>query len=393
MIKIIFWILLSLIFYTYLGYTILLFLLVGIKKLFTKKSKDIYEIIDLPEITLLIAAFNEKDVIERKMKNTYELDYPKDKIKILWITDGSEDGTPDILNSKFIDIQVLHQQKRDGKTAALNRAMAFVKTPYVIFCDANAMLHPQSAKNIIKQFNSPRIGCVAGEKRISSEFVAQVSGTGEGSYWKYESLIKKLESDFNTTLGAAGELYAIRTDLFEKIDEDIIIDDFVNSLNMARKGYLIKYTPNAYASESPSFNITEELKRKVRIASGGFQTIVRIPSMFNFFRYGFLSIEYISHKVLRWSVVPFAIPMFFIINLVLCLEQSWQFDLYNNFFFAQLLFYFMVFIGYFLGKRWKYFRILYLPYYMIIMNFAQIVGFIRFIRGKHSVVWIKARRS
>jgi cellulose synthase/poly-beta-1,6-N-acetylglucosamine synthase-like glycosyltransferase len=214
MIKILFWILLSLIFYTYFGYSILLFLMIGVKKLFTLKYKENEINENYPEVTLLIAAYNEKDVIERKMQNSYELDYPSDKLKILWITDGSEDGTPDILNSKYKDLLVLHQQKRDGKTAALNRAMSYVKTPYVIFCDANTMLHPQAAKNLIMRFDSQKIGCVAGEKRISSGFASQATGTGEGAYWKYESMIKKLESDLHSTLGAAGELYAIRTDLF-----------------------------------------------------------------------------------------------------------------------------------------------------------------------------------
>jgi cellulose synthase/poly-beta-1,6-N-acetylglucosamine synthase-like glycosyltransferase len=393
MIKILFWILLSIVVYAYFGYTVLLLLLIWIKKLFLLKSKDIVEIIDLPEITLLIAAYNEKDIIEKKMQNSYELDYPSGKLKILWITDGSDDGTPDLLLDKYKDIQVLHQQKRDGKTAALNRAMSFIKTPFVIFCDANTMLHTHAAKNLIKRFNSQKIGCVAGEKRISSDFAGQAAGAGEGTYWKYESMIKKLESDFHSTLGAAGELYAIRTDLFERIDEDMIIDDFVNSLNIARKGFLIKYAPDAFASESPSFNIKEELKRKIRIASGGFQTIARIPSLFNIFKYGFLSIEYISHKVLRWTVVPFAIPLIFIINLILCYQQDLQSDFYNNFLMTQLLFYLMVFIGLFFGKRWKYFRIFFLPYYLIIMNYAQIAGLIKYIRGRHSVVWVKVKRS
>jgi cellulose synthase/poly-beta-1,6-N-acetylglucosamine synthase-like glycosyltransferase len=393
MIEILFWILLLLIFYTYFGYTIVLFFFSGIKKLLSPKSLDIEDITEFPEVTLLIAAYNEKEIIESKMKNSFGLDYPLNKLYFLWITDGSEDGTPEILNNYYKNVQVLHQQKRNGKTAALNRAMAHVKTPFVVFSDANTMLHPQAIKNLIKQFNSPKIGCVAGEKRISSDYAGQASGAGEGAYWKYESMIKKLESDIQSALGAAGELYAIRTDLFEAIDEDIIIDDFVNSLNIARKGYLIKYAPKAFASETPSFNISEELKRKIRIATGGFQTIARIPSLLNIFKYGFLSIEYISHKVLRWAVVPFAIPGLLIVNLLLCIQQSWQTGIYNYFFIAQLFFYALAIIGYNYSERLKNFRFLYLPYYLVIMNYAQIAGLVRFLRGKHSVVWEKARRS
>lgn len=392
MLETLFWISITAILYTYIGYVLLLFVLVGLKKCFISKKDEFNNGTSLPEVTIMIAAFNEKDVVRSKMKNTIELDYPADKLKVLWITDGSNDGTPEMLR-EYPDVTVLHQEGRSGKTAALNRAMPFIKTPFTVFCDANTMLHKQSVKNLICRFNSDKIGCVAGEKRISGDFSNKATGAGEGAYWKYESVIKRLESDLYSTLGAAGELYAIRTGLFEHVDDDFIVDDFVNSLQIALKGYYIKYSPEAYATESPSFDIKEELKRKIRIASGGFQVIGRKPELLNIFKNGFLSFEFISHKVFRWALVPFAIPLVFILNLIICISGNWQLPLYNIIFGLQILYYCMVLSGGLITKRVGFLRILYLPYYLIIVNYAQIAGLIRFIRRKHSVVWEKAKRS
>lgn len=392
MLAIIFWILISIILYTYAGYAVLLAVLLGIKRCFV--SKTIYKSDEslLPEVTIFIAAYNEKDIIEQKIKNTLQLDYPSDKIKIVWITDGSNDGTPDILRS-YEGLTVLHQEGRSGKTAALNRGMDYINTPYVVYCDANTILHKDSIRNLITHFDSEKVGCVAGEKRISGEFYDKASGAGEGAYWKYEAIIKQLESEIYSTLGAAGELYAIRTDLFEKVDNDIIVDDFVNSLQIALKGYRIKYSPEAYAIESPSFNIKEELKRKIRIASGGFQVISRMPQLLNIFKYGFLSFEFLSHKVFRWAVVPVSLPLVLLLNGWLCIVRDFQDPLYNLLFAAQVLFYLLAIAGGNIKKRTGLLRFLYLPYYLVVINYAQIAGLLRFLRRKHTVVWEKARRS
>jgi cellulose synthase/poly-beta-1,6-N-acetylglucosamine synthase-like glycosyltransferase len=164
-------------------------------------------------------------------------------------------------------------------------------------------------------------------------------------------------------------------------------------MNIARKGYLIKYSPKAYALESPSASINEELKRKIRIASGGIQTIVRIPALLNFFKYGFLSFEFFSHKLLRWTLVPFAIPTLFILNLILCVHSQWSNQLYYGLFLLQLVFYILVLFGIIFEKRATRIKFLFLPYYLIIMNYAQIAGLFRFLGRKHSVVWEKVKRS
>ncbi|MBN1597355.1 MAG: glycosyltransferase family 2 protein [Bacteroidales bacterium] len=387
----IFWILVGIILYTYFGYTALLLLLNGFKFIFRIEKRYPYKPELLPEVTLLIAAYNEIDIVEKKMRNTGDINYPKDRLKVLWVTDGSDDGTPEKL-ATFKNISVLHRIEREGKTAALNRAMQHVNTPYVIFCDANAMLASNSVHELLSHFADPKVGCVAGEKRIIRSASGLASGTGEGIYWKYESFIKKLESWFYSTLGAAGELYAIRTELFSPIDTDFIVDDFVNSLKIALKGYKIKYTPNAYATEYPSFNIKEELKRKIRIATGGFQTIAKIPSLLNIFKHGLLSFEFISHKVLRWTVVPISLPAILCINIAICNNSGWSSGLFNSILILQSIFYFISIFGFWMEKLSLRLKILYLPYYLCMMNYAQMAGFIRFLNRSQTVVWEKARR-
>jgi cellulose synthase/poly-beta-1,6-N-acetylglucosamine synthase-like glycosyltransferase len=346
MLKPLFWILSLVIASSYLGYPLLLLLLFGIKRIFTK-TKSPAQISDpFPNVTLLVAAFNEKEIIEAKMQNTLALHYPSDKLNVVWVTDGSDDGTPELLK-QYPTVRVYHQPGRKGKTVALNRAMDLIDTPFVVFSDANTMLDPDAINRLISCFTSARIGCVAGEKRIMKNNADTAAGSGEGTYWQYESCIKRLESGLYSALAAAGELYAIRTELYSNAQPDSIIDDFVISIKIAMASYRIRYSPEAFALETPSKDIKEELKRKIRIASGSIQTVIRFFSVLNFFRYGFLSFEFFSHKLLRWLFVPFFIPVIFVLNFLICMQGNWHEPLFNVFIILQLLFYFFVIVGWF----------------------------------------------
>ncbi|MEI6749920.1 MAG: glycosyltransferase, partial [Bacteroidota bacterium] len=214
-IKIFFWLLLFIIFYTYVGYGILLFLIVKFRRitgLYKKREPDNgYE----PDVTLFIAAYNEKDFVAEKIRNSLELDYPTEKLHIMWVTDGSDDGTPEELN-KYKGIMVYHLPERNGKIGAMNRGMKFVTTPVVVFCDANTLLGKESVRRIVKLFSDPKVGCVSGEKRILSQEKDSAAGSGERHYWKYESALKKLDSERYSVVGAAGELFAIRTELYRE---------------------------------------------------------------------------------------------------------------------------------------------------------------------------------
>ena len=350
--EIIFWFALFMVFYTYLGYGIVLYALVKLKELFVKPEKRVLPPdSDLPEVTLFITAFNEEDVVDEKMENSLALDYPADKLRIVWVTDGSDDGTNDRLQTRWNGkATVYFQPKRQGKTAAMTRGMTLVRTPLVVFTDANTMVNSEAIREIVLAFQNPKVGCVAGEKRIAVQTKNGAAAGGEGIYWKYESTLKALDSRLYSAVGAAGELFAVRRELFEPMEPDTLLDDFILSLRIAMKGYTIAYCTNAYAIESGSADMGEEEKRKVRIAAGGLQSIWRLLPLLNPFRYGILSFQYTSHRVLRWSVTPFLLFALLPLNIVvLLLGESPLF--YGTLLGLQILFYGMGYWGYYLPDQ------------------------------------------
>lgn len=359
-----------------------------------KKSEGLPHYEFLPEVCLFVTAFNESDYVEQKVQNMFSLNYPVDKIQYLWITDGSNDGTPEKLR-QHPRMEVHHLPERNGKMHAMNRGMKFVKAPLVIFSDSNTILGKEAIAIIVQAFRDPRVGCIAGEKRIVANEMENAAGSGENLYWKFESWVKRMDSELNSAIGAAGELFAIRTELFTEVENDTILDDFIISLRIAQKGYKIAYSPDAYAIETASVNVTEELKRKVRIAAGGLQTTVRLKELLNPFRFGWLSIQYISHKVLRWTIAPIALFALFFVNLILIMKgQGAQWPLFYHFFFyLQAFMYLLAVVGW-AFERWKIrFKILFVPFYFTAMNYAAIQGWMRFLKGRQSVRWEKSKRA
>lgn len=389
--KIAFWISLIIIVYTYLGYGFILYLMLLIKRLFNGKRKQVYfEMENLPSCTLLIAAYNEENFILEKIKNTLALEYPEGKLEIIFITDGSTDRTPEILK-EYPQIKLLHQDERKGKVAAIHRAMEHVMTEIIIFTDANTLLNKESLINISRHYANEKIGAVAGEKRVHYDEKADAGSAGEGFYWKYESLLKKWDSELYSTVGAAGELFSVRRSLYSAVSEDTILDDFMISMLIAVKGYRIAYEPEAFAIETASENISEELKRKVRIAAGGIQSIVRLKALLNVLRYGLLSFQYISHRVLRWTITPFLLIIALILNILICLKN--QDIIYYLLLLSQSLFYFLAVLGMEFEKKELRFKIFFIPYYFCVMNYAAIAGIKRYFGNQQSAIWEKANRK
>ena len=386
--QIIFWILLGIVFYTYLGYGIVLFFMIRIKRIFTKKKLVVLTDNELPDVTLLIAAYNEQDYVKAKVENTLQLNYPAEKLHQIWVTDGSNDETPERLKA-YSMIEVLHRPERSGKIAAMNRGIKFVKTPIVIFSDANTLLGKDSIMRIAQMFADPKVGCVSGEKRIFNANEEAASAAGEGIYWKYESTLKRWDAELYSAVGAAGELFAIRTELFNEVEPDTLLDDFIISLRVAMKGYKIDYDPEAYAIETASANVKEELKRKIRIAAGGIQSVIRLYPLLNIFKYGILSFQYISHRVLRWTVTPVSLLLILLINVILAPYSN----LYLILLGLQLLFYISALLGWFLENRKMKVKLLFVPYYFFIMNYAVFMGFGRYIKKSQSVNWERAKRG
>lgn len=390
----IFWASLFVVFYTYLGYGILLYLLVRIKELFGKPAVlPMPADEELPELTLFIAAYNEEDVVDEKMRNCLALDYPARKLHILWVTDGSNDHTNERL-SNWPQATVLHRPERQGKTAALNRGIQYVTTPIVVFTDANTNLNRNALREIVHAFAETKVGCVAGEKRIAVHTEDNAASGGEGLYWKYESTLKRLDARLYSAVGAAGELFAIRRELFEQMETDTLLDDFVLSLRIVMRGYTIAYCADAYAVESGSADMHEEEKRKVRIAAGGLQSIWRLRPLLNPFRYGIFSFQYISHRVLRWSITPVLLFLLLPLNAVLLFTTSSP-VLYAVIGILQLLFYILGYWGYYLSTKHIKNKILFIPYYFLFMNVNVIRGF-HYLRKRRNIAggaWEKARRA
>jgi len=393
--EIIFWILFFIVFYTFAGYAGLLAILLLFKRLFSgKKTIPDFQNVELPNVCMFVTAFNEADYVDMKVENMMELDYPAKKMQMLWITDGSDDGTPEILE-KYPNMEVHHLPERNGKIHAMNRGMQFVDAPIVIFSDCNTMLCREAVKIIVKTFADSKVGCIAGEKRVLSNDSDNAAGSGENLYWKFESWVKRMDSDLNSAVGAVGELFAIRTSLFEQVENDTILDDFIISLRIAEKGFRIAYTPEAYAIETASVSVAEELKRKVRIAAGGLQTIMRLKGLLNPFRHGILSLQYISHKVLRWTVAPIALFCLPIVNFLILVKEPENYDtsFFLYFFYFQAFMYLLALLGWMLEQRKIRFKLLFIPYYFTAMNYASLRGWLRFLKGKQSVRWEKSKRA
>lgn len=384
-----FWVSLFVICYTFLGYGILLFVLVRIKRQLKGKPAPPSSA-QLPSCTLVVAAYNEAEILEEKIANTLQLAYEKEKLQIVFVTDGSNDHSPEIIR-RYPEIILMHRPERKGKIHAMHRAMQEVNTDITIFTDANTFLNQEALIYIARHYADATVGAVAGEKRVMVAATADATA-GEGFYWKYESALKKWDAELYSVVGAAGELFSIRTSLYTPVPPDTILDDFMISLRIAEKGYRIQYEPQAYAMESGSANIKEELKRKVRIAAGGIQSIIRLKRLFNPFHNKVLSFQYISHRVLRWTVTPFLLILLLVLNLVIVEEEPgdwfYQFTLA-----AQSSFYLLAIAGWMLEQRNIRLKMLFIPYYFCMMNYAVIAGINRYIRKQQNVTWEKARRK
>jgi cellulose synthase/poly-beta-1,6-N-acetylglucosamine synthase-like glycosyltransferase len=391
LIIILFWISIALVFYSYFGYAIVIWIYLKLKKTISKKiipqDNQYFE----PEVTLIVATYNEENVIEKKILNCLDLDYPVEKIKLIFVADGSSDNTVNIIK-KYPQINLLYKDNREGKVAAINRAMQYVATDYVIFCDANTFLNKESIKEIVKHYADEKIGAVAGEKKILTDNKnLNAAGAGEGLYWKYESTLKKIDSDFYSVVGAAGELFSIRTKLYEYVDKNVLLDDFIISMKICMRGYKVVYEPKAYAQEAPSLTMRDEQKRKIRISAGGFQSILMLKSLLNIFKYGKLSFLYISHRVLRWMLCPLLLPVILLCNLYIVVDLPYSL-LYTAILILQIMFYIFAVVGWIFYLRNKKINIFYVAYYFVFMNLSLYIGFKKFITNKQTVLWDKAKR-
>lgn len=338
-----------------------------------------------PSVTLIIAAYNEERVIEAKIHNSLGLDYPKDRLSIVVISDGSTDSTPLIMRSfENQGILSLHEPARRGKTAALNRAVAMARSDIVVFSDANNMFEKNALRELVKHFADPDVGGVCGLKQIYRS-TERESSQGDGLYWRYESAIKEAESRLGSITNADGEIFAIRRELYERVDEQVINDDAEITFQLAQKGYRILYERRALSHEHASIRIEDDFHVKVRMVSGGFQTVARhwtflMPPR-SWFSFGFL-----SHKLLRWLAPE--------LMILIALSSLWLVS--QPFFLAmvalQAVFYMLAAAGWLGRHGFGRHPAFYVPFYLCAMNLAALLGLWRFIAGRQTTQWRKAER-
>ena len=377
MFETIFWLSFLFIIYTYFGYPILL---VIVAKLW---GKSIDKRSFTPNVTMIIAAYNEERIIRDKLKNALNMDYPKDKFEIIIVSDASTDGTDEIVK-EFSDqrVRLKRMPERGGKTRAINAAVPEANGEIILFSDTRQMYDKNALREIMDNFNDPKVGGVSGELYLINSDGGNV-GEGVGMYWKYEKLLRKKESQIYSTSGATGAIYAIRRELYQPIPDDTILDDVVIPMNIVLKGYRVIFEEQAMAYDKVASTAKQELTRKIRTLCGNYQAYFHKPKLFNPFK-NRVFFQFISHKVFR-LLVPFALILMLVLNIFLLSSLTYKILLI-----LQILLYISAVMGHFVSKRSFIGRIFGIPYTFVVLNYAALAGFYRFITKSQQVTWKKA---
>lgn len=389
--EIIFWISVGIIFYTYFIYPIVLSILSGIyqvKKdaqyLFNRSQRRTKDIDDLPNVSIVIAAYNEESCIKERIDNLLLLDYPAEKINIHIASDGSSDGTNAILSSYSANNYHAHIFKENrGKMSVLNDLVNICEDEIIVFSDANTHFETDVIKKLVRHFVDEKMGVVCGELHL----VDGISGDNmDGIYWRYEQVLKFHESRLGALLGANGAIYAIRKSLFEPLPANTIVDDFQIAMNISRKKYITHYDPEAIAIEEVAPNLKAEAGRRIRIGLGNYQAFFKMPWALNPLL-GWRFVAYISHKVFRWFA-PHMMIIALLANLLLL-----EIPVYQLLMLLQVVFYTIALYGlYRESKGKKTSGIVTLITFFLSMNVALFKGFIRYFTSNVQGTWQRTSR-
>lgn len=368
--RIIFWIAVFVPFYAYLGFPLVLLALRLVIRRDVKKGPI------QPFVSLLIPAYNENDVIARKIENSLALNYPPDRLEIVVASDGSKDRTAETAQklADGIRVRVLAFAQNRGKIATLNASVLELRGEIIVFSDASAMLPADSVRLLIENFADPAVGAASGLYKIVKADEVDV-GKSEDLYWRYETFLKIQESRLASILGGHGQLNAIRKELYPYPPAGTINDDYIIPVSVLAKGYRAVYEPAAVVYEE-AHEMTG-FGRRIRIMAGNVQQLREIKGLLRPLRPMPLFF-FLSHKVSR-LVVPFAMLVALIANLFL-LDSPF----YLAIFCAQLVFYVLAGLGTVLSLRPK---ILMLPFYFTMINAAAFLGFYHALTHRRSMAW------
>lgn len=378
---ILFWTCLSAVFYAYLGYPVLIYCLA---RLFGRRRIAPRQEVDLPKVSLLIAAYNEESEIERRILNAVALDYPAERLEIVIAADGCSDRTAEIVR-KYADrgVRLIEYGVRRGKATVLNETVPQLCGEIVIFSDANTQTAPDAARRLVAWFQDSKVGAVCGRLVLTDP----AGGRNVDSlYWKYETFLKHQESGLGALLGANGGLYALRKALFAPIPPDAVLDDLVIPLlAKLRSGRDIVFEPGAVAYEETPASVRSEFHRRSRLGAGGFGSIRMLAGLLQPWR-GWICFTFLSHKVLRWFC-PFCLAAMLIANLLLAGERF-----YLALMIGQLFFYGTAMVAAYIPSQQKVVKLLRLTTMFTSMNGAILIGFARWVRGTQRVTWTRTTR-
>ena len=374
--QILFWFTIFLIFYSYAGYPILLKLLFLLQKknAVENQTEQLFQ-----SVSMIIPVHNESGVIANKIENIKALDFPQDNFEVIFVSDGSTDNTVELIEAEAIDyFRVYKAPERKGKANALNIGLAKAENDIIVFTDASILLEEQSLKNITKNFSDPKIGCVSGEDHIKGS-------DGEGLYGKYELMLRRLEANLFSIVGASGSFYAQRKILCDNFIEGFA-PDFLSVLNCVKKGYRAITDPNAVGYMTNVKDQKDEFERKIRTLLRGMTTFFAYKSLLNPFNYFLFSFELISHKLFRW-LVPVFLLFALIFNLLLL-----ELLVYKIIFVMQVVFYVLALFSNFRIFSLNEKTIGKVPQYFLNTNVAIWIAWIKYFSGIRQEIWEPSKR-
>lgn len=370
----------GLIAYTFVGYPAIVAALSRVRPRPTRHDPG-FE----PTVSLIVAAYNEEDVIAWRLANIADLEYPADRLQVIVVADGSDDRTADLARA-VPGTTVLHRPERAGKRAAIERGVAAADGELLVLTDANNRFTRETMRALVAPFADSAVGVVTGRKAID-DGSGRPLDRAEGLYWRYESRIKRWESEIGCTTGVAGEILAFRRDAFNFVEPGTMNEDFVQAMLAALDGWRVLYAPNAVSLERASATLGDEAVRRSRLTTGRWQALrMLLPRLLR--RRPLLALQVISHKGLR-PLVPFALIAAVLSNVGLAADHRWA----RVLLLLQLMFYGAALLGWWLEAAGKRSRFLYVPYYFCRMHVAALNGFRDFATRRQEAVWAKVRRG
>jgi len=371
-----FWLALLLVAYAYLGYPALVTVMGWLRPAPAPRRAPI-----TPVLSLVLVVRDEEAHVERKLRNCLDLDYPRERLEILVVSDGSRDRT-ETLVAGFADrgVRLLSIPEPCGKAAALNAAVAEARGEVLLFTDARQLLAPDVAKRLVAHFADPSIGAVSGELHLEPPDTPSAS-RGVGLYWSIEKLVRRAESRFDSTVGVTGAIYALRRELFRRLDERTILDDVAIPMEVVLAGRRVVFEPAAAAWDAIAADPAREYRRKVRTLAGNLQLLRLRPALLDPTR-NRLFWQLVSHKLARLAV-PWCLLLLLLSSLVLARTG----EPYRTVALAQVAFYLAAAVAAALQRRGWAPRPLSVPYAFVLLNLAAAAALFDFLRGRQTASW------